>query len=477
MSDFLTNLAGRAFGAAPLIQPRPVAIFEPTPGPRPAPWADAAWQPDPAPPVAEIDMAAPAEIPAAAPPAGDPSVWVEYGFMARGWADAPSPPIPTSYVRERGGAPQPGAASDDNPSPSSAPLSFDPLRDQAGLPPPSPAAQRRGDAPQPGAARGDFHRAESPPRETAGEAGSASMAAERPALATATWAGAAGHALAPVERAAAPMEQVIEPEGAAAAAAGPGWRRERLERPPEPSTIAMRQESGLDQIRHEPAYRPAPPAPRPAGSGAERSLEDGGHVPHQIMGESPLSRTRGRGTGGEGRQARPNTVNTAEERNRASGGVEGRRVPAITTNLHVEGVGITPPPPAPHPGEAGGATRARNERPIADAAWGQLERESLAAAHREPAPIAPPPAPEPGRALRVEVRPAPAAERRSAPPAAAPRQVAEAPPAAPPTIQVTIGRIEVRAAPAPPAARPATPAGPALSLDDYLRQRNRGGSR
>lgn len=461
MSDFLTNLAGRAFGAAPLIQPRPVAIFEPTPGPRPAPWADAAWQPDPAPPVAEIDMAAPAEIPAAAPPS-PPSPRPHTRAMGdtpqRGAANGDMPDAARSTLnrmQERGGAPQRGAASDDLPSP------------------PSPASYVRetGGAPQPGAARGDPHGENLLPMNTVGGEGATSMFAARPALATATWAGA-GHALAPAERAAAPMDQVIEPEGAAPAAAGPGWRRERLERLPEPSTIAMRQESGHDQIRHEPAYRPAPPPPRPAGSGTEESLEDGGHGPHQIVGESSPSRTRERGAGGEGRQARPNTVNTAEEMNRTSGGVEGRRVPAITTNLHVEGVGTTLPPPAPHPGEAGGARRARNERPIADAAWGQLERESAAAAHREPAPVAPPPAPEPGRALRVEVRPAPAAERRIAP-----RQVAEAPPAAPPTIQVTIGRIEVRAAPAPPAARPAPAAGPALSLDDYLRQRNRGGSR
>lgn len=42
-----------------------------------------------------------------------------------------------------------------------------------------------------------------------------------------------------------------------------------------------------------------------------------------------------------------------------------------------------------------------------------------------------------------------------------------------PTIQVTIGRIEVRAS-APPPAAPRKPAsGPTLSLEDYLRQRNR----
>ena len=51
----------------------------------------------------------------------------------------------------------------------------------------------------------------------------------------------------------------------------------------------------------------------------------------------------------------------------------------------------------------------------------------------------------------------------------------EAAPAARPTVQVTIGRIEVRAVPPPPAS-PARrePAGPRVSLDDYLRERNGG---
>ena len=43
-----------------------------------------------------------------------------------------------------------------------------------------------------------------------------------------------------------------------------------------------------------------------------------------------------------------------------------------------------------------------------------------------------------------------------------------------PTIQVTIGRIEIRATPpAAPVPKP-RPASPTLSLDDYLRQRNEG---
>jgi hypothetical protein len=48
-------------------------------------------------------------------------------------------------------------------------------------------------------------------------------------------------------------------------------------------------------------------------------------------------------------------------------------------------------------------------------------------------------------------------------------------PAAEPVIRVTIGRIEVRAAaPAPPPAPAARPAGPRLSLEDYLRRRGEG---
>jgi hypothetical protein len=56
----------------------------------------------------------------------------------------------------------------------------------------------------------------------------------------------------------------------------------------------------------------------------------------------------------------------------------------------------------------------------------------------------------------------------------------EAPPQPPgPTIEVTIGRIEIRATVAPAASRRRRePAAPALrSLDDYLRAAGRGGER
>lgn len=47
---------------------------------------------------------------------------------------------------------------------------------------------------------------------------------------------------------------------------------------------------------------------------------------------------------------------------------------------------------------------------------------------------------------------------------------------APAPVQITIGRVEVRAASGAPerAPRPTGPAAPRLSLDDYLRQRNTG---
>ncbi len=51
-------------------------------------------------------------------------------------------------------------------------------------------------------------------------------------------------------------------------------------------------------------------------------------------------------------------------------------------------------------------------------------------------------------------------------------------PTSPPTIQVTIGRIDVRAIAAPtPSRRPSTPSSAKLSLDEYLRSRSSGASR
>jgi hypothetical protein len=56
-------------------------------------------------------------------------------------------------------------------------------------------------------------------------------------------------------------------------------------------------------------------------------------------------------------------------------------------------------------------------------------------------------------------------------------QAAAIPPASPPIIEVTIGRVEVRAVhPPAPVARPKpiAPAAPRLSLEEYLRNQNGG---
>ena len=100
---------------------------------------------------------------------------------------------------------------------------------------------------------------------------------------------------------------------------------------------------------------------------------------------------------------------------------------------------------------------------------------------------------ESGRGATVSSRPSPDAQASANTPrpvttkAARPRSeghpewgsqesLAAAPGSSAPTVRVSIGRIEVRAItppPAPPAQRPAR-LGPALSLDDYLKQRNGG---
>lgn len=135
----------------------------------------------------------------------------------------------------------------------------------------------------------------------------------------------------------------------------------------------------------------------------------------------------------------------------------------------------TPSPPAtrppPPPGAAAnGPARATRPVPIDDsiraAAVAPARRAADAAA--VPHPAAPRPAP-----ATVAAAAAGTARRAAAPslaPAAAPAPL--------PPIEVTIGRVEIRAvAPAAAPARPVRAGGPRLSLDDYLRQRGGGGPR
>jgi hypothetical protein len=77
---------------------------------------------------------------------------------------------------------------------------------------------------------------------------------------------------------------------------------------------------------------------------------------------------------------------------------------------------------------------------------------------------------------RSALRRDPLVPLRSGSPRAEAQALAGSPPAAEPTIRVSIGRVEVRAtAPTPPPAPAARPAGPRLTLEEYVRRRNEGG--
>jgi hypothetical protein len=112
----------------------------------------------------------------------------------------------------------------------------------------------------------------------------------------------------------------------------------------------------------------------------------------------------------------------------------------------------TPPPPRPFPPATPPPTPARRDAPTVRGAqaWPLLRP--------APPPILTPPA-------------AALAWTRAGQPS--PRAAARPPsPPSPPPVQISIGRIEVRAAaPTPPSRRAAALAGPRLSLDDYLRAR------
>jgi len=138
---------------------------------------------------------------------------------------------------------------------------------------------------------------------------------------------------------------------------------------------------------------------------------------------------------------------------------------------------VARPMPAPSPPPRADARAA----PAPVAAWAPMRLPALDATLGAPRneKAAPPRAADTGALAR------PAAPPRAplAPVAASARRAARSPdaparpaPAALPPIEVTIGRVEIRAvAPAPAPARPARAAGPRLSLDDYLRQRDGGG--
>lgn len=116
------------------------------------------------------------------------------------------------------------------------------------------------------------------------------------------------------------------------------------------------------------------------------------------------------------------------------------------------------------PAPQSGAERARTDgRPEAGPGEGHGTAEINEASQHQPAPVV----------ARPQVTHAPPAEQ-AAPPATKEASTQ----AAAPTIQVTIGRVEVRATPLPaPAPKRPRAKPPVMSLDEYLRQRNQGGQR
>lgn len=144
-----------------------------------------------------------------------------------------------------------------------------------------------------------------------------------------------------------------------------------------------------------------------------------------------------------------------------------------------EVTGVTRPRPSAPPLIEQVITRARQPDRTTDAPDRSISepvvRHVTETVHRQPAitPSSPPVAPNDGRQVSEPVRESspktilqPAITvSRLAPPV-------EPPQPASPTIHVTIGRIEVRATPPPPASKQ-RPAPAVMSLDDYLKQRER----
>jgi hypothetical protein len=228
------------------------------------------------------------------------------------------------------------------------------------------------------------------------------------------------------------------------------WEGARAPRPPE-----TRELPEPPEIRSVPARRPPPrplshlPPTLSPGEGRDATANPSFQAVSPQFLPSP-----GGGTAGEGRGA---------------GGEGASRMAPLPSP--------SPPPPRPAPVTEDRATlgppprtrRAGTVEPVAP-----REEPPRPAVLPRPSPPPAAQAPRPAPPTRVLVEPRVSVAPPAPPPVpSAPIRAAEAPE---PTIHVTIGRIEVRATP-PPAqpSRPRQAASSALSLEEYLRRRSKGG--
>ncbi len=246
----------------------------------------------------------------------------------------------------------------------------------------------------------------------------------------------------------------------AIAAAGPSGPVPGFAPPPEePDAAEETQDLGV-----RPARRGVPPG----AAGPERSTGP----------DAPGSPTRPPRRGDRVRTGKPEVVE-----------IEEVTTPAIAPAPTAPAVRPATRSRAADPASVVATRLAHSDSPHAARAAALRERAAPtpAADTRGPVPARVPGSPpaEPARPGRAELRPAP---RAAAPPASSlsarrgePATGRMPPAAAPerPSVQVTIGRIEVRAVRAPdsPAEPARLPAEPAVSLDDYLaRRRGSGGT-
>ena len=163
--------------------------------------------------------------------------------------------------------------------------------------------------------------------------------------------------------------------------------------------------------------------------------------------------------------APPSAPTAARHEQPAQDGVAavGRGVTPANDEMPAAPAGVTSPREGR--GSASIRTRPPNTEPVTTVAAGAEPTASLFAVRRHGAEDA---TRVPKGAFLVPA----VAARRTAAPASETTAPGRQPAASPPTIHVTIGRVEVRAvAPVASPRRPST-AAPALSLDEYLRQRS-----